>query len=69
MKERKMSVVYFDQCLGAALSNPGLNLHLQCFLCLKAGNTQKIGRNLMQNQAKKWNFKFLPKCWSNVLLK
>ena len=52
MKERKMSVVYFDECLGAGLSNPGLNLHLQCFLCLKAGKTQKIGRNLMQNQAK-----------------
>ena len=55
----QFTVVYFDQRLGARWLK-------FAFLLEKAKKGQKA-RNLQQNLAKNWFFKFAPKCWLNVI--
>ena len=59
-----LTVVYFDQCLGAA---PSQNFHFQRFLCKRAEKRFKKSNKFAAKINKNFFFKFAPKRWSIVL--
>ena len=62
-----MYVVNFDQHLVAVHPKRRLKKLFSAFFFAKKLKNAKKVTNLVQNLAKKLNFKFAPKCWSTVL--